>query len=209
MAAVRAISNPPLARRRRGERKAQATYETERVDEKSADGVGQHTQAKDVHISGGDEEVPEEIAGGESLDHGRPARVSPKTLLPVHLLPLLIDVHDPQGQGVDGGALDEGDDVDVPVELLGLGQRAILGGEEAGGQHGRDDAADELVEGGYYDYLVNVQREGRQVEVVGPRLHGVAKGGDGRYWERIPHAGDRRRRRRLKGSEAARERCCW
>lgn len=162
-------------------------YEAKRVDEKSADGVGQHAEAKDVHVSGGDEEVPEEVAGGQSLDHAGAARVAPEALAPVHLPALVVDVDDPEGEGVDGGALDEGDDVDVPVELLGLGQDAVLGREEAGGQRGRDNAAHELVEDGYYDDLVDVQRERGQVEVVGPWLDRVGEGRNRRDWEWILH----------------------
>lgn len=150
--------------------------------------MGQHAEAKDIHVGGGDEEVPEEIAGGKGLDHAGAARVAPEALPPIHLAPLLVDVDDPEGQGVDGGALDEGDDVDVPVQLLAPGQGAILGREEAGGQHGRDDAAHELVEGGYYDHFMDVQRERGQVEIVGPWLHGVSEGGNRRYWERVLHA---------------------
>lgn len=169
-------------------------YEAEGVDEKGADGVGEHAEAEDVDVGGGDEEVPDEVAGGEGLDHGGAARVAPEALLPVHLAALLVDEDDPEGQGVDGGALDEGDDVHVPIELLGLGEGGVLGREEARGQHGRDDAAHELVEGGYYDDLVDVQRERGQVEVVGPGLDGLAEGWDGRYREGILHGGNGRRR---------------
>lgn len=48
--------------------------------------------------------------------------------------------------------------MDVPVELLRLGQRGVPAGEDARGEHGRHDTSDELVEGGYYDDLMDVQR---------------------------------------------------
>lgn len=154
--------------------------------------MGQHPETEDVDVSSGDEEVPEEIACGKSLYHARAARVAPETLSPIHLPPLLVDVDYPQGQGADDGALDEGDDVDVPVQLPGLGQSAVLGWIEARRQHGRDDAAHELVEDGYYDHFMDVQRQRRQVEIVGPWLYGVGEGGNRRYWERILHAEGRR-----------------
>lgn len=159
----------------------------ERVDENGADGVGQHTETKNIHVGGGNAKVPEEIAASEGLDHGGAPRVAPEALLLVHLLALLIGVHDPQGQGADGGALHEGHDVDVPVQLLGLGQGGILAGEDARREPGRHDAPHELVEARYYDDLMDVQRQGGQVEIVGPRLHGVAEGGNGRYRKGVLH----------------------
>ena len=75
----------------------------------------------------------------------------------------------------------------VPVQLLRLCKNAILAGEEAAGQHGGDDAADELVEGGRYEDLVDVHGQRRQAQVVGQRLDGVTEGGDRRYRERVLH----------------------
>ena len=45
------------------------TYEAKGEDTQRADGVSQHTVAKQVHVADGDHQVPEEVACGQALDH--------------------------------------------------------------------------------------------------------------------------------------------
>ena len=94
--------------------------------------------------------------------------------------------------------------MNIPVQPLPPREGGILGGEQPSGEGRGYDGADKLVEGGYQDYLVDVKGEGREVEIIGPRLDGV---GQGRYWgnwkwvlhgddETIERRGRRGRKRR-------------
>lgn len=71
------------------------TYEAKGIDEQSADSMCQHAKAEYVQMGGSNDEIVEEIAGGEGLDHGGAASVAPDAFLPVHISTLVINEHDP------------------------------------------------------------------------------------------------------------------
>lgn len=126
--------------------------------------MGQQTETKDVKVNQGGDQVPDKVAAGHGLDHARGARVAPYPLLKVGLGALLIDKNDPEGEGVDQGALDERDDVGVPVGLLAPRVLGVVLGEEEVRDDRRDDHLDEGVEERGADHLVHVEGQRREGE---------------------------------------------
>lgn len=162
-------------------------YEAKGVHRQGARGVGQEAEAKDVEEAQGRDKVPQEVAGGHGLDEARGAVVGPDALLPVHLAALVIVPHDVEGQEVDKGALDDGHDVRVPVDLFRPRVPRVVAREPPCRHDGRHDEVDEGVEERGREHLVDVQRQRVHAEAVGPWLDGRAERRDGRKRERIPH----------------------
>lgn len=102
------------------------THESKRVNGQSADGVGKQTQPKDIQVENGHQQIPDKVTAGHSLDHARGAGIPPDALLEVGIPALIIDEDDPQREAIDQGALDQRDDVGVPVDLLGPGLGVVL-----------------------------------------------------------------------------------
>lgn len=163
------------------------TNKAKGVDGQGADGVGEQAEPEDIKVQQGDAQVPDEIAAGKRLDHARRAGIPPNPLLKVHVLALFVDKHGPQGEAIDQHALDERDDVGVPVGLLGAAVLRVVLGEEEVGDKGRDGNMDEGVEGGGAEDLVDVQRQGGKREQLGQGLDGLAQRLDRREGERIAH----------------------
>lgn len=154
------------------------TYEAEGEDGQRADGVRQHAGPEHVHVLHGDDEVPEEVAAREPLDHARGAGVAPHTLLPGHVGALLIVEDDVEGGGVDGDALAQRHDMDVPVELLLGRERRVLDGEQPGREDGREVLVDGRVGDEGDEHLVNVQRQRGEPGVLSERRYGLREEGD-------------------------------
>lgn len=71
------------------------TYEAERIYKQGTDSMCEHAEAEYVDVRCGHDKIPEKIAGSKSLDHGGGTSIAPDTLLPVHVLTLVIDKHNP------------------------------------------------------------------------------------------------------------------
>lgn len=80
----------------------------------------------------------------------------------------------------------------VPVGLLGARVLRIVLGEKEVGQHGRNDDVDKGVEGGGANDFVDMERQGREGQTVGPWLAGLGQSRNRGEREGIPHG--RRRR---------------
>jgi len=163
------------------------TYEAERIDEQRSDGMGQGAEAEDIEVQAGDEEIPYEVAGGQSLNHARSARVSPHALLPVHGAALVVDEHDPDGETVDEDALEHGDDVGVPVETPLARQLGIVARSKGAGDDGRERPEDDRVEESGGEDLVDVQRERGEAEALAPWLGPVDEPRNWRDEEGVLH----------------------
>lgn len=146
------------------------TYETERENGNSRDGVSKHAPAKDVHISRAHIQIPEEVAQGLALEKTAHAIVSPDSLLPVAVgapvLALLVEQDDVQAQAVDHAALHEGDNMHIPADLGAFAELGVDVREEAGGEDGRHHIGDEGVHRKGEENLMRVQRESRQAKEV-------------------------------------------
>lgn len=88
--------------------------------------MGQCPQAEDVEVEAGDNQIPDKVACGQSLDHGAGSSVSPEALLPVHLPALIVVPDDPDSDGIDEAALDHGHDLSIPVKLLLAGELGVV-----------------------------------------------------------------------------------
>lgn len=93
------------------------TYESKREDNESAQRMCEHAESKYPDILEGNHQIPEEVSSSHALNHARSTSVAPDALLPIHTLSLLVVEHYPQGEDVDGRALDQGHHMDVPVDL--------------------------------------------------------------------------------------------
>ena len=107
------------------------TYESQREHDKSRDGMHQQPWPKDAQIPKTYLQIPQEIARRERLDHTPRPRISPYSFLPAHALALLVSDHHPYCSCADEDALDQADDVDIPVDLASKRKTRVDGGEEA------------------------------------------------------------------------------
>ena len=150
------------------------TYESERENGDSRDGVSKHAPAEDVHISRAHVQIPEEVAQSLALEQTTHAIVSPDSLLPVADaapgLALFVKQDDIQAQAVDHAALHEGDDVHIPADPGALAELGVDVGKEAGGEDGRHHIRDEGVHRKGEEDLMSVERESRQAKEVGDAL---------------------------------------
>ena len=169
------------------DRQSFQTYKAKGEDYECADAVGKHAVAKEVDIANGNGQVPEEVARRQALDHAAAARVAPDALLPVHVLALLVDEHDPEGEDVDDAALEQRDHVDVPAEAPLTGELGIADGENGAREDRAEVEVDEGVEGEGEQHFVDVQRQGGEVVAVGEGLDGAGEPRDGRDGEGIEH----------------------
>lgn len=136
------------------------TYETKRKDGHGRHGMQQHAHTEDAEISRGDHQVPEEIAGGQTLQEAAGTIIAPYAAGPIHVGTLLVVEYEVQGEGVDDERLGERDNMDVPVQTGALVKLGIDGREETSRDPGGDGGEEELVEGKGEDYLVDVEGEG-------------------------------------------------
>lgn len=104
------------------------------------------SQPKHVHVSSGNNEVPQEVAGSKALDHAACAAVAPYPLFLAHGLSLVVDKHDPKRNDVNHAALEKRHAVCVPADLPAVGELRIGMREEGGREDGRQRIVDEAVE---------------------------------------------------------------
>lgn len=105
----------------------------------------QHADTEHAEVHRADDEIIYEIPHGHGSHQSAATRVPVDALAGIHGLALLVGKHDPQGQGVDGDALNERDNMNVPVELGALVQLRVVTGEEDRGEAWRQHRVDELV----------------------------------------------------------------
>lgn len=74
-----------------------------------------------VHVSSGNNEVPQEVAGSKALDHAACATVAPYPFFLTHGLSLVVDKHDPQRNDVNHAALEKRHAVRVPADFPAMG----------------------------------------------------------------------------------------
>lgn len=162
-------------------------YEAERVHEQSCNGVCQVSQTEDVEVPAGNNEIPDEVASGQRLDQTSSPSIAPDTLLRIHVLALVVDDHDPYGKAIDQGALDQGDNMDIPTQLLASGELRVVPRRGPVGDERRDGIEYSRVEEGGCQHLMDVQRKRREAEKVG---QGLGRFGQPRDWcekERVLH----------------------
>src|SRR5690242_5768716 len=80
----------------------------------------QSTHATDIEVLYTDLEIPQEVAGSETLDHAASWCVTPQPGFPVHLLSLWVRKDHIQSSTVDEERLNHGDPVNVPVQAGAL-----------------------------------------------------------------------------------------
>lgn len=169
------------------------TYETERENGDSRDGVSKHAPAKDVHISGAHVQIPEEVAQSLALEKTAHAIVSPDSLLPVAvgapILTLFVEQDDVQAQAVDHAALYERDDVHIPANPGAFAELGVDVGEEAGGENGRHHVGDEGVHRKGEKDLMGVKRQSRQAKEVSDLLEDSLQRSRRLDGIRVEHAG--------------------
>jgi hypothetical protein len=136
--------------------------------------MSQQPKTKDIQVQQGDAEIPDEITHRKSLNQAASAGITPNALLIVHGLALLVESHNPQRQGVDENALDERDDVGVPVGLLRAVVARVELREQPVREHRRHDNLGEGVEEGGGKHLVDVQGESWHGQPLGERLDRLA-----------------------------------
>lgn len=156
------------------------TYESERKNRDSRDGMRKHTPAEDVHVSRAHVQIPKEVSKRETLQQTAHAIIAPDSLLPVVVaapgLALFVEEDDIQAEGVDQAALHERDDMHIPANASATVEVRVGLRAEAGREDGRDDVRDEDVEGEGKQDLVGVQRKRRQAEEVGDMLESSRQG---------------------------------
>lgn len=94
----------------------------------------QHAHAKHSNMHRADYDIVDEVSLCQGLEESTHARVSVDTLSGIHVLAFFVEEHDVQGESVDEYALDEGDDMDVPIELGAFVQLWIVAGEQDRGE---------------------------------------------------------------------------
>lgn len=132
--------------------------------------MGEGAGPEDVHVAAGNDEIPDEVAGGQCLNHAAGASVAPDTLLGVHGGALVVGVDDPKGQGIDEAALDHGDDMGVPVDAPTAGEGRVLVASKEGRKDGREGPVDDRVEEGAGEDLVHVVWQRREGQGISQRL---------------------------------------
>ena len=169
------------------------TYETERENGNSGNGVSKHAPSKDMHVSRAHVQIPEEVSQGLALEKTTHAIISPNPLLPVAVaapgLALFVEEDDVQAQAVDHTALHEGDDVHIPADPGALAELGIDVGEEAGGEDGRYHVRDEGVHRKGEENLMSVERKSGQAEEVGDALEDGLQRGRRLDGVRVEHGG--------------------
>ena len=160
------VSLPPEIVHTRFGKEGGRTYKPEAEHHQRSHRMRQQPPPKHTHIHDTDPQVPQKVSRGETLNHAPSPRIAPHPFLPAHARPLLVHSHDPERHGVDEHALEEGDDVDIPVEFRAGGEGRVDGGEEAGGEEGGEVGVDEAVGYRGEEELVDVVREGDEAEGV-------------------------------------------
>lgn len=93
------------------------TYESKTKHPQSANSMEQHPDAEYLQVNRADDQIIRKVPRCQSEDESAAAGISVNALLGGHGFALVVSEHDPQGHGVDHGALDEGDDMNIPVDL--------------------------------------------------------------------------------------------
>ena len=76
----------------------------------------QRSQAKDIEVKAGYDQVPKEVASCKGLDEASGTSITPNSFLPSHVLDLVIGEHDPNSKAVNEAALHHGHNVGIPVK---------------------------------------------------------------------------------------------
>lgn len=105
----------------------------------------QHADAEHAEVHRADDEIIDEVSHGHGSHQSAATCISVDALAGGHGLAFLVGEHDPQGQDADGDALDQRDNVDVPVELGALIEMGIVAGEEDRREPWGQHRVDELV----------------------------------------------------------------
>lgn len=71
------------------------TYKAKGKDYQRTRGMGKHAKSKESDILQCHHQIPQEIARGHALNHPRRTSITPNPLQGIHILALLIGVHDP------------------------------------------------------------------------------------------------------------------
>lgn len=145
-----------------------ATYKTETEHPQSADGMEKHTNTEHAHVYDTDDQIVNEISNSKSLDQAAGTCVCEDPLAGGHLAALGVRVHNPQSGDRDDHALNERDNMDVPVQLGPRFEGVVRLREEDRREPRRDDCMDDGIEyEGAYDLM----------DVLGKRwavqVHGV------------------------------------
>lgn len=93
------------------------TYKPKAKHPQGTNSMKQHAHAKHPNMHRTDDDIVDEVSLCQGLKESGHARVSVDALSGIHVLTFFVDEHDIQGEDVDEHALDEGDDMDVPIEL--------------------------------------------------------------------------------------------
>lgn len=88
--ALRRLAYAPLFSRNRG-----STYEAKREHSQRRNCMRQHSWTEHFDVLQCDNEIPQEVPRGKTLNAARCAGVTPNSLLPAHVLALLIEEEDP------------------------------------------------------------------------------------------------------------------
>lgn len=164
------------------------THKAKRKDAESAHRMRPHPRPKNPQMPRRHHQIPQEVPRRQALNHPTTPRIAIHALHRPHSLALLIHRHDPQRRGIDAAALDQRDDVHVPVEAGARVEGRVDGGEEVVGEPGGEERLDGLVEEEGEGDLVDVVGQGGEGEEVGER---GGEGGEegGRGGEGVEHGG--------------------
>jgi hypothetical protein len=169
------------------------TYETEREDSDSGDGMSKHAPSEDVHISRAHVQIPEEVSQCLALEQTTHAIVSPDSLLPVAVaapsLALFVKEDDIQAQAVDHTALHERHDMHIPADPGAFAELGVDVWEETGRDDGRHHVRDESVHREGEENLMSVQRKSREAKEIGDVLEGFLQRGGRLDGIRVEHDG--------------------
>lgn len=105
----------------------------------------EHADTEHPDMYGAHDQVVDEVSDAKGLDQATGTSISENALCGGHGPALLIDVHNPQRGGIDDDALNERDDMDIPVQLGAAAQLGIGLRKEDRRQPRRDERVDDLV----------------------------------------------------------------
>ena len=146
----------------------EVAYESETEDRKRGHGVRDEPKPHDIDMKHADEQIPDEVARRIS-HHGAAAGIIREHTIKRCICDCALGVeeHSPQRDGADEDALDEGDDVDIPVYPRARVERVVELRDEQAGECGGDDEVDELVGDEREEYVVDVEGESGEADTVG------------------------------------------
>ena len=101
------------------------THEAQAGNDQCADGMRQRARSKNIIVHYANHDVPCEISSREGLCHAHCPCVTPNSLPSIHILPLLIIPHYPQGCGAYENRLKQRRDMYVPAYPFFQGQVGV------------------------------------------------------------------------------------